>query len=114
MDMDVITAVASGDQQHIQLPIEGITCATCAGRVEKALNRMPGVESSVNLVSATADIRYALAQFTPEQLAEAIERASYDVPHERRELAIGGTTCATCVAGSRRPCRRCPGCCMSR
>jgi Cu+-exporting ATPase len=83
--------------QHLVLPIEGMTCATCAGRVEKTLNALPGVEAAVNLASEHADIRYAPDRIGASQIAEAVQRAGYDVPHETRELAISGMTCATCV-----------------
>ena len=108
--MDVaLTAVADDRRQHVQLPIQGMTCATCAGRVEKALNRLPGVEASVNFASETADIRYAAAEVAAERLAEAVEEAGYEVPHERRELAIGGMTCATCVGRVEKALSRVPG-----
>jgi Cu+-exporting ATPase len=83
--------------QHLVLPIEGMTCATCAGRVEKALNALPGVEATVNLASEHADIRYAPDRIGASQIAEAVQRAGYDVPRETRELVISGMTCATCV-----------------
>ena len=43
---------------HVSLAVEGMTCATCSGRVEKALAALPGVQASVNLADERADIRY--------------------------------------------------------
>src|SRR6185312_1260661 len=82
---------------HVVLPIEGMTCATCAGRVEKALNALPGVRATVNLASEQADIYSDSADVGAFELAEAVQRAGYDVPHETRELSISGMTCATCA-----------------
>ena len=65
---------------HLVLPVEGMTCATCAGRVERALNALPGVEASVNLASERADIRYDAASTHVEQLIDAVRRAGYEVP----------------------------------
>ncbi|MBM3607873.1 MAG: copper-translocating P-type ATPase [Alphaproteobacteria bacterium] len=80
----------------VQIPIEGMTCATCAGRVETALARIPGVSAQVNLASESAHVTFDPDQAEPAALIEAIEGAGYDVPSEHVELAIGGMTCATC------------------
>jgi P-type Cu+ transporter len=88
---------AVAERSHIVLPVEGMTCATCAGRVEKALTALPGVQAMVNLSSEHADVHYDPARVAPDALAGAIQRAGYDVPHETRELAISGMTCATCA-----------------
>jgi P-type Cu+ transporter len=88
---------AVAERSHIVLPVEGMTCATCAGRVEKALTALPGVQAMVNLSSEHADVQYDPARVAPDALAEAIQRAGYDVPHETRELAISGMTCTTCA-----------------
>ncbi|MGH8258668.1 MAG: cation transporter, partial [Steroidobacteraceae bacterium] len=65
-------------REHLVLPIGGMTCATCAGRVEKALNRLPGVEAVVNLASERADIRYDARTIAAAALVEAVRRAGYD------------------------------------
>jgi P-type Cu+ transporter len=94
---------------HVSLAVEGMTCATCAGRVEKALAALPGVQAAVNLADERADIRYDPARADPEALAKAIERAGYDVAKERRELAISGMTCATCAGRVERALGSVPG-----
>ena len=97
------------DLTHVSLNVEGMTCATCAGRVEKALAALPGVQASVNLADERADIRYDPARANPEALADAIERAGYDVAKEQRELAISGMTCATCAGRVEKALRGVPG-----
>ena len=82
---------------RVLLPIEGMTCATCAGRVEKVLNALPGVHASVNLSSEQADVQFDPEHVVPAVLAQAVARAGYAVPHETRELAVSGMTCATCA-----------------
>ncbi|HUZ73783.1 MAG TPA: heavy metal translocating P-type ATPase [Stellaceae bacterium] len=89
-------AVAA-ESAHVVLPIAGMTCATCAGRVEKALSALPGVQATVNLSSEQADVQFDPTRIAPGALAEAVVRAGYDVPHEARELVISGMTCATCA-----------------
>lgn len=78
------------------LPIQGMTCASCAGRVERALRKLPEVSSaSVNLANEQARIE-APAGSLP-QLISAIEGAGYNVPSQPLELGIEGMTCASCV-----------------
>ena len=86
------------DMRDLSVPVDGMTCATCALRVEKALTALPGVEANVNLAAERADIRFDPKHITPLQLAEAIEAAGYDVPTEKIDLKIGGMTCASCVS----------------
>ena len=86
------------DREQILIPIKGMSCATCAGRVEKALSALPGVQASVNLSTEQADISFDPARTNLRALAQAIERAGYEVPQETRELAVYGMTCATCAA----------------
>jgi P-type Cu+ transporter len=92
-----ITGVAAADREHAVVPIEGMSCATCVGRVEKALAALPGVRASVNFSSEQAEIEFDPTRVKPNALAEAVERAGYNVPRETRELTITGMTCATCA-----------------
>ncbi|HMO00501.1 MAG TPA: heavy metal translocating P-type ATPase [Miltoncostaeaceae bacterium] len=61
----------------MQLPITGMTCASCASRVEKRLNRLEGVEASVNYATETATVTFDPDVVAPEQLVEAVEQAGY-------------------------------------
>ncbi len=65
---------------EIQLPIEGMSCASCVNRIERFLLKTPGVaEASVNLATETATIRYLPEIAGLDELARAIEAAGYDV-----------------------------------
>lgn len=109
MDIALEAPVAESRRQHARLPIEGMTCASCAGRVERALNRLPGVNAAVNLAGETAEVDYDPAQIGPNRLATAIEQAGYAVTRDRRELAIHGMTCASCAGRVERALSRVPG-----
>jgi len=82
------------DAQNIKvsLQVEGMTCASCVGRVETALKKVDGVQSaSVNLDTERADI--TLAKIVDRQvLIQAIERTGYDVPASTVQLSIEGLT----------------------
>ena len=82
----------------LTLPVEGMTCASCVGRVEKALSRVEGVRAaSVNLATERAEVTLE-RPVDPAILADAVEQAGYGVPSRTVELAIDGMTCASCVA----------------
>lgn len=64
-------------QQEIDLDIEGMSCASCVGRVERALRKVDGVlDAEVNLATERAHVRFA-AGVPPELLSEVVERAGY-------------------------------------
>ena len=62
----------------VELRVEGMSCPHCSGRVEKALNALPGVEATVDLAAGTAKVKYP-DSVTREQLIAAITDAGYDV-----------------------------------
>jgi Cu+-exporting ATPase len=63
--------------EQVELPITGMTCASCATRVEKKLNKLDGVEASVNYATERASVRYDADAIAPERLLEAVESAGY-------------------------------------
>jgi Cu+-exporting ATPase len=63
--------------EHLELPISGMTCASCAARVEKKLNRLDGVEATVNYATERATVTLAPGTATPDDLVAAIEQAGY-------------------------------------
>ncbi|MDP3977360.1 MAG: heavy metal translocating P-type ATPase [Pseudomonas sp.] len=96
------------DLTTFDLPINGMTCASCAGRVERALRKVPNVASAtVNLASEQARIEAPADSL--EQLLAAVTGAGYQVPSERLELAIAGMTCASCVGRVERALAQLPG-----
>ncbi|MEB0135603.1 heavy metal translocating P-type ATPase [Actimicrobium sp. CCC2.4] len=82
---------------RLSLPVEDMTCASCVGRVERALKEVAGVRTAaVNLATGRADITFTgLAD--PQAAVHAIKRAGYAVPEETTVLAIDDMTCASCV-----------------
>ncbi len=90
------------------LPVSGMTCASCAGRVERALLKVPGVASaSVNL--ANEQVRVESSEADVAALIEAVQKAGYGVPVQSLELAIDGMTCASCVGRVERALLKVPG-----
>ncbi|QEK90994.1 copper-translocating P-type ATPase [Achromobacter insolitus] len=97
------------DSVAVSLPIEGMTCASCVGRVEKALKAVPGVnKASVNLATERADITFAGA---PDVAAavQAVQKAGYAVAESTVELSVTGMTCASCVGRVEKALKAVPG-----
>ncbi|MCA8235881.1 heavy metal translocating P-type ATPase [Burkholderia cenocepacia] len=111
----------------IELDIDGMTCASCVSRVEKALIKVPGVtRASVNLATERATVD-ASASVSASQLADAVKQAGYgatpttpniDVPARAPtlpaapasiELDIDGMTCASCVSRVEKALAKVPG-----
>ena len=90
------------------LPIAGMTCASCAGRIERALSRQPGVSQvSVNLASERASVSAPAGSL--DSLIQAITAAGYQVPQQQLELQLGGMTCASCAGRIERALSKQPG-----
>ncbi|OHC63847.1 MAG: copper-translocating P-type ATPase [Rhodocyclales bacterium GWA2_65_20] len=93
-----MNATTDNELQALELPLAGMTCAACAARIEKQLNKLPGVEAAVNFATERATIRYAVAGTTAAKLVETIRKTGFEVPPATVDLAIGGMTCAACAA----------------
>ena len=63
--------------EHLDLPITGMTCASCASRVEKNLNGLDGVAATVNYATERATVSYEAGAVAPEQLVQAVEAVGY-------------------------------------
>ncbi len=70
------------DEKELRLDVVGMTCGSCAARVEKTLNKQPGVEASVNFATGEAVVRLTDEAPSFEALREAVQARGYDiVPH---------------------------------
>ncbi|CAN7500144.1 heavy metal translocating P-type ATPase [Phenylobacterium sp. LjRoot164] len=93
----------------LEIPVLGMTCASCVGRVEKAIAAVPGVAAaSVNLAAERAHV-----ELTPEgdtaAVVEAIRKAGYEPLDRTVDLKIEGMTCASCVAKVEKALKAVPG-----
>jgi P-type Cu+ transporter len=87
------------DTAKVVINVGGMTCATCATKVEKALREMPGVDSAaVNLASEKATISFRPGETDVENIAGVIEELGYQAGLEKATYAVEGMTCASCVA----------------
>ena len=99
---------ATADLGKIVIDVEGMTCASCVGRVERALQAVPGVKTAaVNLATERAEV--IGSDVDRSALVKAIEDAGYDVPTRPIDIVIEGMTCASCVARVERALKTVPG-----
>jgi len=94
-------------QPDLSLAISGMTCAACAGRVERALAAVPGVASAqVNLATERAGVT---GSAKPATLIAAVRKAGYEITAPTQDIAIDGMTCASCVGRVERALQAVPG-----
>jgi Cu+-exporting ATPase len=92
-----MTTEATTPRGILDVPIEGMTCAACAARIEKTLNRIPAVQAAVNFATERARVEFDPASVSAEQLLETIRGTGFEVPERSLDLSLGGMSCASCA-----------------
>lgn len=64
-------------RQHVELSLQGMTCAACAARIEKVLNRRPGVQAVVNFATERAQVTFSPATSSVDDLVASVAKAGY-------------------------------------
>ena len=77
MSIETNDARPAKERERVEMPITGMTCASCANRIEKRLNELEGVSATVNYATEKATVEYEAESVEREQLAEAVEGAGY-------------------------------------
>ena len=100
----------SQHETSVDLPITGMTCASCVARNERALRKLEGVsEANVNFATEKASVTFDPDVISAEDLVRSVEAAGYGVVTAHETLPILGMTCASCVARVERALRKPPG-----
>lgn len=88
----------SADAKKIELPVTGMTCASCSAKVQNTLSELKGIENaSVNLAAEKASVHYNPSEISISNIIDAIKDLGYGVTLSKIELPIKGMTCASCV-----------------
>lgn len=90
------TDLSAVQTQKLELSIIGMTCAACAARIERNLNKLPGIHAAVNFASEKALIEFDNSLTCPEELSRSIEKAGFAVADRTVLFQIEGMTCAAC------------------
>ncbi|HEX8418187.1 MAG TPA: heavy metal translocating P-type ATPase [Methylobacterium sp.] len=100
---------SSSAPTRLSIPVEGMTCASCVGRVERVLAGVPGATAvAVNLATGRASLSLTDAG-TAAAAAQAIHDAGYTIPDATTTLGIAGMTCASCLRRVERALEAVPG-----
>jgi Cu+-exporting ATPase len=95
---------------RIELPVQGMSCASCVARIEKGLRGVPGVhDATVNLAAERATVSADPSRASVEALQQVIRDLGYEVPRQSLTLSVGGMSCASCVAKIERGLHALPG-----
>ncbi|EOZ9138841.1 copper-translocating P-type ATPase [Providencia stuartii] len=103
------TNLSQSSANRLSLPVEGMTCASCVGRVERALKAVDNIDTAVvNLATERADITFK-EHVDVDAAIRTIESSGYKVREEITELAIEEMTCASCVGRVEKALTQIPG-----
>ena len=79
--------------QHVELGVTGMTCSSCSSRVQRKLNKLDGVDASVNYSTETATVDFDPAKASSQLLIDEVRSAGYDA-FEMTDSAVGGEAAA--------------------
>ncbi len=89
---------AGAPTARIHIPVTGMTCASCVEKVERGLEKLPGVESATaNFATDSVEVRYDPGRVRPNRITEEIKSLGYEPALARVMLPIEGMSCASCV-----------------
>ena len=92
-----IQTATKDNSSSFSFNVNGLSCASCVGRVEKSLNSIPSVQqASINLATERAQVTLA-ADVSAKDIVGAVENAGYEVTQHEFTLVIEGMTCSSCV-----------------
>ena len=95
----------STTSEQVDLPITGMTCASCANRIERKLNKLDGVQASVNYATEKAAVSFDPEHVSAEDLLKAVESAGYQAKLPAPAGASGGSGAAAAAAEDEDPTR---------
>ncbi|WP_108051850.1 heavy metal translocating P-type ATPase [Bosea sp. 124] len=107
--MTISEARTGARAARIVIPVDGMSCASCVGRVEQAVLAVPGVEDvSVNLATNRASVALGAGSAT-QPVLDAIRKAGYEPREEEVDLSVTGMNCASCVGRVEQALKAVPG-----
>ncbi len=84
--------------KEVSLQIQGMTCAACANKIEKGLNKIDGVvDANVNFAIEKTKVVYDPEKTNVQDFEDKIEKLGYRVAHNKQTFDISGMTCAACA-----------------
>jgi Cu+-exporting ATPase len=81
-------SVEQSKRKRLELPVQGMTCASCAHRIERKLNKLEGVRATVNYATERAAVEFDSGRVAPADLVEAVEAAGYKAMLPATDAAV--------------------------
>ncbi|MVP00310.1 heavy metal translocating P-type ATPase [Paenibacillus lutrae] len=104
------TAAPAVNTRNTSLNLTGMTCAACANRIEKGLNKLDGVvEANVNFAMERATVTYDPQKISLDDMEQSIRKLGYDTAKEAADLQLVGMTCAACALKIEKALNKMPG-----
>ena len=95
---DVATTLSTSANGQIKFGVTGMTCATCAQRIEKGLRKVDGVSvAAVNLATERASVEFDPSQTSIADIIERVKKTGYGIVTADQTFSVVGMTCATCA-----------------
>src|SRR6478609_9563752 len=96
--------------ETLDMGVEGMSCASCVGRVERAIATVPGVDAvAVNLATERARVTFAKGGTDLRKIEDAVRQAGYKPIESTIDLSVSGMNCASCVGHVEKALRAVPG-----
>jgi Cu+-exporting ATPase len=87
------------NQEKLDLPVEGMTCASCAVSIQKGLSQVEGIkQSNVNFATSRATVLFEPRLVSPDKIIQNIRDSGYEVAVAAMDIPVEGMSCASCVA----------------
>jgi Cu+-exporting ATPase len=98
IEKDADKKAGSPAQERVDLPIRGMSCASCAANIQKNLAFLPGVDkANVNFATSRATVLFNPQLVKPREFISTIRKIGYEVGTVTTEIPIEGIVCASCV-----------------
>jgi Cu+-exporting ATPase len=105
-----VTAAVDGDFMRIDLPIRGMSCASCVERIETGLSKLEGIkEASINFAAEKGTLLYDPSRVPVSRIVREIENIGYGTRTEEITIPVRGMSCASCVEKIETQLRSLPG-----
>jgi Cu+-exporting ATPase len=94
-----MSEIITNKDEQITLPVQGMSCASCATRIEKKVGEMEGVDQAgVNFGAESITVGFNPDRTSAESIIQTIEKIGFNVPTVKVTFPVEGMTCASCVS----------------
>ena len=94
-----MSGTKTSKSHSLNLPVKGMSCASCSARIEKKVGELEGVEKAgVNFGAELATVEYDPEIISSADVSRTIEKLGFEVPRVQKVFPVEGMSCASCVS----------------